>query len=232
MTAKEQQQKEIERLQKKLQNLSAAYADTVQELEQLKKETTKKKHRGRPGVTARTKGEVLALYRMGKSMRQTAAQTELAVGTVHKIIKEAEERSRVVFVYMDRGEPETVINAYGATERVEIINLTEDLIDRAFGIKEHPSWADYEFFLEERCMPRTRYGIREELKYMGLDVYDPFLIVEQTKGRVHGDSQWLKRLEAEEIEAYDQIIKEIADPQERVAALTRMFRQEKGEWLR
>ena len=41
-------------------------------------------------------------------------------------------------------------------------------------------------------MPRTRYGIKKELEHMGLDSYDPFQIVEITKGRVYGDGNVIK----------------------------------------
>lgn len=41
-------------------------------------------------------------------------------------------------------------------ERIEIVNTTDDIIHRAFGIKAKPTWEDFMEFLESRCFPRTR----------------------------------------------------------------------------
>lgn len=196
-----QQQKEIERLQNKLKRLSEAYGQAVREMNE------KKRQKGRPGVEPSVKIQILALYQEGKSMRQVASELQVTVGTVHKVVAEASVRSRIVWVYMDRGTPSTVIDVCGATKRVRIVNLTDDMISRAFGVREHPTWEDYEEFLESRCMPRSRYGIKEELKSMGLDSYDPFQIIGKTAGRVYGDSQWLRRLEGSQLEQYDELMK-------------------------
>ena len=42
---------------------------------------------------------------------------------------------------------------------------------------------------------------------MGLDSYDPFQIVEITKGRVYGDGQWLARMDTKGIDQIDCILK-------------------------
>lgn len=147
-------------------------------------------------------------------MRQVAAETGASAGTVHKVIVEAAAQTRVVYVYMDREEPATLIDACSATRRVKILNFTDDLISRAFGIRTKPDWEDYEAFLETRCMPRTRYGIREELRGMGLDFYDPVLIIEKTRGRVYEDSQWLRKMDQDWIEAYDEAAAQSRDKKE------------------
>ncbi len=41
---------------------------------------------------------------------------------------------------------------------------------------------------------------------MGLDSYDPFQIVEITKGRVYGDGQWLARMDQKGIDQVDSIL--------------------------
>lgn len=66
------------------------------------------------------------------------------------------------------------------------------MIHRAFGIKAKPTWEDFEEFLESRCFPRTRDGLRMILDDIGLDFYDPLAIVEKTKGRMAEDFQWMK----------------------------------------
>lgn len=234
MTDKEQQQqKEIERLQRKIKNLTEAYNQKLQELNELKK-AVQPKERGRIGIAADKKRQILALRRQGCSMREIAGKVDVAVGTVHKVINEAKKKSRIVYVYMDREMPATVIDTCQVLEEVSIVNLTNDMISRAFGVCEHPVWNDFETFMEERCMPRTRYGIREELKDMGLDIYDPFQIVEKTKGRVYGDSQWIRKLKSEEVKKYDEIMKNVKSVSERTNVLREFFRYPEGEhvWLR
>ena len=77
-------------------------------------------------------------------------------------------------------------------ERVEIVNTTDEIIHRAFGIKAKPTWEDFLEFLESRCFPRTRDHLRVVLNDLDLDFYDPLAIVEKTKGRMAEDFQWLK----------------------------------------
>lgn len=214
MTEREaRQQQEIERLQKKIRSLTEAYSQTAKELKELKKGMVVRR-RGRPGLEDSQKARILALYQQGKSMRQVAEETGTVVSTVHKVIAQAAARTRVVYLYMDREEPATLIDACNATRRVKIINFTDDLISRAFGIRTEPTWEDYEAFLETRCMPRTRYGVREELRYMGLDSYDPVRIIEKTAGRVYEDHQWLRKMDAGQIKEYDMAVSQAKDGEE------------------
>ncbi len=231
MTEKETwQQQEIERLQKKLRSLSEAYSDVVGELEQLKKGEKKVQRKGRPPISPQVKNHILALYRQGHTMRNIAGQMGVALSTVHKVIAKAGQESRIVYVYLDRGEPATLIDTYSFTRKVQIVNFTDDMLSRAFGIKETPGWKDWEAFLESRCMPHTRYGIREELKYMGLDAYDPFQIVEKTKGRVYGDGQSLERMREEWTRCYDEIREAVKGSEELKERLYHLLVQEKGKW--
>lgn len=71
-------------------------------------------------------------------------------------------------------------------------NHTEDLIKTSFGKKEIPLWEDFLSFLEERCIPRERAGIREYLETIGIEEYDPIEIIYRTAGRMAEDQQWLK----------------------------------------
>ena len=70
---------------------------------------------------------------------------------------------------------------------------------RAFGVIENPDWKDFEYFLEDRCFPRTRDHAKEILREMNLPFYDPLLIVEKTQGRMEGDHQWIMILKKEEM---------------------------------
>lgn len=63
-------------------------------------------------------------------------------------------------------------------------NHTKQLVKTAFGKNRLPTWTDLMAFLEERCIPRQREGIREYLDALGLDEYDPWEIVKRTQGRM------------------------------------------------
>ena len=193
-----QNDKEIERLNRKLKRVMEEYAKCAKERDEL---------RAAINVAKRKKAKICTLYQQGNSMRQTAQKAGVSLGTVSNVIDEAKKSSRIVYVYMDRKKPATLLDIYPAINRLEIWNFTDDLISRAFGSREKPSWQEYEQFLEDRCMPRTRYGIKKELEHMGLDSYDPFQIVEITKGRVYGDGQWLARMDQKGIDQIDCILK-------------------------
>ena len=71
-------------------------------------------------------------------------------------------------------------------------NYTENIVKTAFGENGIPNWDDFERFLEERCMPKSRAGIREYLETIGVDEYNPIEIIKKTKGKMAEDKQWLE----------------------------------------
>ena len=71
-------------------------------------------------------------------------------------------------------------------------NYVSDVIKTAFGNNEVPTWNDFQNFLEERCIPRARAGLREYLEALGLDKYDPLEIIKKTSGRMAEDNQWIE----------------------------------------
>ena len=80
-------------------------------------------------------------------------------------------------------------------KEVRVENFTDKLVFRAFGINEHPTWKDYEEFLEDRCFPRNRHHVEYNLKCLGLTEYNPLEICKRTEGRMYGDFQWMKFME-------------------------------------
>lgn len=94
--------------------------------------------------------------------------------------------------FMCQDECCTVILVNFKDRKIAVQNETDDVLHRAFGVKVRPTWEDFEEFLESRCFPRTREGLRMILKELGLDDYDPLAIVEKTQGRMAEDFQWLK----------------------------------------
>ena len=76
-------------------------------------------------------------------------------------------------------------------QAVAVENQPVPPVKTAFGNNLLPSWEDFQRFLEERCIPRQRAGLREYLEALGLDEYDPLAIIEKTGGRMAEDRQWL-----------------------------------------
>ena len=78
--------------------------------------------------------------------------------------------------------------------KITIINHTDNLLYRAFGIKENPSWKDFEYFLSERCFPYDRRNRDDILEAYGLrDIgYEPLEIIRVTKGRMEEDHMSLE----------------------------------------
>ena len=70
-------------------------------------------------------------------------------------------------------------------------NLVTDYLKLPFGNNPNPSWADYQHFLEDRCIPKTRAGLQEYLEAIGVDSYEPLEIIRKTQGRMAEDDLWL-----------------------------------------
>ena len=177
----------------------------------------------RPSVGRRLRAQAAALCSQGYSLEDISRKTGLDNATVQEIVNAACKESETAYMYMNREEPCTLIKITGLIQKVEIMNFTDDLLSRAFGVKEHPDWEDFEEFLELRCMPRTRFGIREELRELGVDSYDPLLIIEKTKGRLYDDSQWLEKLDAVLLEQCEAVIAQEGDPALRNCRLGRLI---------
>ena len=91
----------------------------------------------------------------------------------------------------------TQIIADFTDETLSVENTTEHIVKTAFGKNEVPTWDDFLNFLEERCVPRSRSGIREYLEAIGAEEYNPLEIIKKTNGRMAEDNQWLKWEEIE-----------------------------------
>ena len=86
----------------------------------------------------------------------------------------------------------TLIYADRTVRDLRAENYTDNLVKTAFGINTFPSWEDLDDFLEERCVPRERAGLREYLNALGLYEYEPIEIIQKTKGRMAEDNQWME----------------------------------------
>lgn len=211
MTEREKElEREVERLNRKLKEMQQQYLMRIRELEQRNSRIPEKKKRGRPALAPTVTARVLALRSQGESMAAIAQKTGISAGAVQKIVKDARIKSRRLYVYMDREQPCTVLDVNYLEKKIVIKNLTDDKISRAFGVREKPDWEDFLLFLESRCMPKGRYGLREELRQLGLEAYEPEQIIEKTNGRVYGDSQWIYIPKKEEYDTLDMLL-EISD---------------------
>ena len=56
---------------------------------------------------------------------------------------------------------------------VKLKNFTDNPMYTAFGIKSNVDWEDYNSFLEERCIPKSRMGLKNYLCSIGVDEYNP-----------------------------------------------------------
>jgi len=86
----------------------------------------------------------------------------------------------------------TTIYADFTDEKVIAENHISDPVKTAFGNNFSPTWEDFQFFLQERCIPRQRSGLRAYLEAIGVGEYDPIEIISKTAGRMAEDNQWLE----------------------------------------
>lgn len=76
---------------------------------------------------------------------------------------------------------------------VETTNYASCVLDLPFGVKtEGITERDLDEFLEWRCVPKTRFNIREILDSMGLQFYEPYEIVRVTHGVMCDDTYWVR----------------------------------------
>lgn len=57
--------------------------------------------------------------------------------------------------YMSGRKPCTEIDVNILNQLILIQNFTDDVLHRAFGVAEAPTWEDFEDFLQYRCFPKT-----------------------------------------------------------------------------
>lgn len=94
--------------------------------------------------------------------------------------------------YMYENTACTVIDVDEMNRKVKIRNYTDNVLERAFGIKTEPTFEDYEEFLKSRCFPETRDMLKLELKKLDIPFYDPIMIIEKTEGRMADDKFWIR----------------------------------------
>jgi len=86
----------------------------------------------------------------------------------------------------------TTILADETAKKVLIENHTDNPLYTAFGVNDNPGWQNYQNFLEERCIPKSRAGLKEYLNAIGVSEYNPLEIIRKTKGKMAEDRSWLE----------------------------------------
>lgn len=94
--------------------------------------------------------------------------------------------------FYDDNEICSIICADFTDKTLKVQNHTDDIVKTAFGNNKLPTWEDFMNFLEERCIPKERSGIREYLEAIGVAEYDPLEIIKKTKGKMAEDEQWIE----------------------------------------
>lgn len=147
----------------------------------------------KPLLTADEEAELRELAAKGAAVKELAERYHTSRQVIGRYLNREPERGYTLrLTYMHKQYPCTVIDVDYLNRRIKIQNRTGDLLHRAFGVNEAPDWSDYEQFLESRCFPRSRANLKELLRDMGLDSYDPIQIIEKTHGRTYDDAQWIK----------------------------------------
>lgn len=138
------------------------------------------------GITPENRQVVLSFD--GKSITISRRQT------IEKFLKEKcrEGHTLLLLSYYDGDTLCSKIAADTVDRNLCVENYSSDVFKTAFGNNQLPTWDDFQEFLEERCIPRGRAGLREYLETLGLDAYDPLEIIKKTSGRMAEDQQWLK----------------------------------------
>ncbi len=131
----------------------------------------------------------------GKNVKGAAASTLCILREYPWLLEELEIPEKVFALrlrFMFENRLCTIIDVDVRQRQIKIKNFVTDPVFRAFGNNEHPSYSDYENFLESRCFPRTRDKMKIVLDQLNLPFYDPFLIIEKTEGRMAEDNFWIK----------------------------------------
>lgn len=167
--------------------------DDEQQLRKLAKNLHNNRNAGRKKMLSdKDVADIRALLDNGVTVTEIARRYNTTRPTIYNLIKEPRDRSTMQIRYMFKNRICTVIDVDFLHEKIDIVNFTEDILHRAFGVVTQPTWKQFEEFLAERCFPATRGNIKTLLKELGLTAYDPLQIVEKTDGRTAEDELWMQ----------------------------------------
>lgn len=168
--------------------------DDVGKLKQLAKKVNTNRNAGRKRkFTAKELADIEKMLENGTTINAVAEHYGTSRQIVDKYINTPPKKNFTLrMTYMYKQYPSTIIDVDFINEKIAIKNRTPDILHRAFGVVENPTWEQFEAFLLDRCYPPTRGNIKSILKNLGIDSYDTLQIIEKTKGRTADDDMWLK----------------------------------------
>lgn len=168
--------------------------DNVEELRKIAKKATDNRNAGRKRkFTKKEIDEIEQLLEKGMTMNEVAKHYNTSRQIIAKAINVPRPKEYSLRItYMNKQKPCTIIDVDFINERIAIKNRTDDILLRAFGVVEEPTWQQFQEFLADRCFPETRGNLKTILKELEIDSYDPLQIAEKTKGRTADDNLWLK----------------------------------------
>ncbi|MBQ3545437.1 MAG: helix-turn-helix domain-containing protein [Lachnospiraceae bacterium] len=168
--------------------------DDINELKKIAKKVKDNRNAGRKQKFNKKEIESIEkLLEDGMTMKAVADKFGTSRQIIDKYINRPPQKGYTMrMIYMYGPNPCTIIDVDFLNERIAIKNRTKDIMHRAFGVVEKPTWEQFEEFLTDRCFPKTRGNVKGILKDMQLDVYDPLRIVERTNGRTAEDNLWIK----------------------------------------
>ena len=170
--------------------------DDVAKLERIAAELKSKNTRNAGRKKKFSPVDVIAMEKLlaqGCTVQQVAERFGTSRQIVAKYVNPKPKKGCTLrMTYMCGHRPCTLIDVDFLSEKVYVYNRTDDLLHRAFGVVEDPTWADFQEFLKSRCFPAARGNVKAELRALGLTDYDPLQIVEKTHGRTAEDDLWLK----------------------------------------
>ena len=108
------------------------------------------------------------------------------------IIQIVERKIPMILKYMYNDQVCSIIDVDMQNEKVSVTNFTKDILRRAFGENENPTYEDFQLFLEKRCIPRNRDKMKWHLREIGVDYYNPLSIIAKTNGRMAEDHFWIE----------------------------------------
>lgn len=98
----------------------------------------------------------------------------------------------IIINYYDKEFLCSTIAADFSDKTIKHKDFTDDLIKTAFGINQNPNWIDFENFLKERCIPKSRAGLREYLDSINIDHFDTLEIIKKTHGHMAEDNMHIE----------------------------------------
>ena len=168
--------------------------DDVNELKKIAKKAKDNRNAGRKQkFTKKEIEKIEKLLESGMTMNAVAEKFGTSRQIIDKYVNHPPQKGYTLrMTYMNGQKPCTIIDVDFLNEKIKIKNRTDDILHRAFGVVEQPSWQQFEEFLADRCFPETRGNMKSVLRDLQLDSYDPLHIIEKTKGRTADDNLWIK----------------------------------------